>query len=226
MSDFGSDGANPRIGAEEWQIQGFSLFSWKWWIYVELNKLGKEFDLDKIYLEFKKDGDVDFSPPAIEKAKIRKKLVECIYEAFNSWVKSKSVMILSRNNYLRCWLTIGDNNSDVTFRGYLCNLFCQRYREYDRKDVHRFFKEKVMMMTAHKSKWLEADIVILLDLWHSFPYINTSIDLWIIFWENHKTIFEEEYRIFYVALTRTKSKLFYITYNQITQNFDEDIINW
>lgn len=226
MSDFSTEGAIPRIGAEEWKIHGFSLLSWKWLIYVEKNKLSKDFDRDKIYWKFKKDGDIDLSYNAFEKAKISKQLIACIYEAFNSGVNSKSVMILSRLNKLSCWFTIGDNHNDVTFRDHLCGLFCQRYWEYDKKSVHKYFKEKVMMMTAHKSKWLEADMVILLDLWHSFPYINTSIDLWIIFWENHKTVIEEEYRLFYVALTRTKSKLFYITYNQITQNFDEDIINW
>lgn len=70
----------------------------------------------------------------------------------------------------------------------------------------------VSFSTIHKSKGLEADIVILLEInANEFPAPDKSEGLYEIFGDNTKTLLEDEHRLFYVALTRPKEKLYILT---------------
>ena len=73
------------------------------------------------------------------------------------------------------------------------------------KDV---FEKKVKFITAHSVKWLEADVVILLDPVR-FPLIHKNDFIELLFDRTVDDLFEEERRLFYVAVTRTLNKLYY-----------------
>ncbi len=113
----------------------------------------------------------------------------------------KSVKILHRNNYLsfKDW-SLGKFMSEIS------NILKNNYR-YTDKDL-----ELISYSTIHRSKGLEADIVILLEIdAEEFPGKDKTSGLFQIFGDDAKTIFEDEARLFYVALTRPKEKLYIIT---------------
>ena len=89
------------------------------------------------------------------------------------------------------------------------------------KEGNKFFyiinNRKVEFITAHKSKGLEADFVILLQCnrdTYGFPsQINDDPVLNYVLTENDEYPYSEERRLFYVAITRAKEKTF-ILYNE------------
>ena len=71
------------------------------------------------------------------------------------------------------------------------------------------------MMTMHKSKGLESDVVILLELDRvqvlaSHPFAT----MFEIFDDNLETEKSDQHRLIYVALTRAKHKLYILTSDQ------------
>ena len=99
----------------------------------------------------------------------------------------KSIKILHRNN-------------DLSFRGWTLEKFCEN------------FPENVSFSTIHKSKGLESDVVILLEIdAEKFPGRSKNGDLFAIFGDTAKTLFEDESRLFYVALTRPREKLYILS---------------
>ena len=70
------------------------------------------------------------------------------------------------------------------------------------------FNEKVRVMTAHRSKGLEADRVILLDgVEGRYPLLHSDETLYRIFGKGIAEALEEERRLFYVACTRARESL-------------------
>ena len=68
--------------------------------------------------------------------------------------------------------------------------------------------------TIHKSKGLEADIVILLEIdAEKFPSNDKTNGLYEIFGDTSDVLFADEARLFYVALTRAKEKLYILSKN-------------
>lgn len=68
------------------------------------------------------------------------------------------------------------------------------------------------VQTAHKYKGLEADLVIILNVTNgSFPLIHPDNALFGFFGKTLVDAFEEEQRLFYVALTRAKKSLYLLT---------------
>ena len=65
----------------------------------------------------------------------------------------------------------------------------------------------VIVITAHKSKGLQYDIVIIADA-SKFGYIHPDNSLFKIFEKKEDEFFHEERRLFYVAATRAKEKLY------------------
>ena len=66
--------------------------------------------------------------------------------------------------------------------------------------------------TVHSFKGLEADIVIILQACDgNFPLIHPDNHLFEIFGHTIKDVFDEERRLFYVALTRAKEQLYILT---------------
>ncbi len=132
----------------------------------------------------------------------------------NSFVNAK---------YLKKCFEIIKENPDKSF------LILSRNKKLKRTDLYDFFvkessylkkllkeqkieKPKIEAITIHKSKGLEADIVILLDICEKIiPSIHPSNELFEIFGRTKNKILDEEKRLFYVAITRAKEKLFIIT---------------
>ena len=70
------------------------------------------------------------------------------------------------------------------------------------------------MMTMHSSKGLQADIVIILEANEkSIPKIHPDNDLYQVFGETKEMNYQDEEKLFYVAITRAKEQ-FYILYDK------------
>ena len=73
-------------------------------------------------------------------------------------------------------------------------------------------EKRITFSTIHRSKGLESDIVILLEIDEKkFPAPDKTDGLYSIFGDNAKTLFQDEARLFYVAITRPKEKLFILS---------------
>ena len=106
--------------------------------------------------------------------------------------KNKSIKILSRNNDLR-------------------------YKKLSLEDFVNHLDSagnKLTFSTIHKSKGLEADVVVLLEIdAEKFPSKDKTNGLFEIFGDTSETLFADEARLFYVALTRAKEKLYILSKN-------------
>ncbi len=115
---------------------------------------------------------------------------------------NKSVKILSRNNDLR----IPDWSLE-DFAGLVVKT-CLRTRLMSEQTA----ADLITYSTIHRSKGLESDIVVLLEIdENKFPAPDKTGGLYAIFGDNPKTLFQDEARLFYVALTRAKEKLFILS---------------
>ncbi|MBR2795877.1 UvrD-helicase domain-containing protein [Candidatus Saccharibacteria bacterium] len=75
------------------------------------------------------------------------------------------------------------------------------------------FKKKVQVMTMHKSKGLEAEVVIILEADEGvIPKTHPDTSLYGIFGETDEAVRDDQKRLFYVAMTRAKKRL-YIMHN-------------
>ena len=106
--------------------------------------------------------------------------------------KNKSIKILSRNNDLR-------------------------YKKQSLEDFVNHLDSagnELTFSTIHKSKGLEADVVVLLEIdAEKFPSKDKTNGLFEIFGDTSETLFADEARLFYVALTRAKEKLYILSKN-------------
>lgn len=72
--------------------------------------------------------------------------------------------------------------------------------------------EKIKGMTVHKSKGHEADTVIVLDVTlGAIPLVHPDNALLNIFGVTSQSVLDDERRLFYVAITRAKDRLFLLT---------------
>ena len=105
-------------------------------------------------------------------------------------------------------LLLGRNHFDI--QKYTKKLF------YTQKENHQIFFDKfpnhpIRFLTIHSSKGLESDIVILLNLEHTlygFPSLIQEEKIFALIKKQQPYPFEEERRLFYVGLTRTKSVVY------------------
>lgn len=113
--------------------------------------------------------------------------------------QDKTIMILNRKN-----IFLGKEKND--FNAILRRIVKKYIDTYD-------YDNNVRISTVHSMKGEEADIVILLDVNEgAFPVHNPNNDLFEIFGQNVLDCIDDEEKLFYVALTRAKHKL-YITYD-------------
>ena len=82
----------------------------------------------------------------------------------------------------------------------------------EQSERFQIFIEQGEIGTVHSFKGLEADIVIILQACDGiFPLIHPDNHLFEIFGYTIKDVFDEERRLFYVAITRAKEKLYILT---------------
>lgn len=120
-----------------------------------------------------------------------------------------SIKLLHRNNHFNA-------------AEYSLELFLEAARNLSGRD-------DITATTVHRSKGLESDVVILLEVdAEKFPSRDKSGGLFTIFGDTPKTLLEDEFRLFYVALTRAKTDLCIITKNtKITkQNQKFNFLNY
>jgi len=114
-------------------------------------------------------------------------------------------------------LILGRNNFDIT-----------KYFEVDEKGYFIYNGIKIRYLTIHKSKGLEEECVIIINLIDDMlglpskksdekilKYVNKSYD---------KFPYDEERRLFYVALTRTKNEVFLLVDKKRKSMFIKEII--
>ena len=114
----------------------------------------------------------------------------------------KTVKILHRNNVL-------------SFRNWPLEKFVNLVREQVVREhilTENAASALISESTIHRSKGLEADVVILLEIdAEKFPGKDKTGGLYHIFGETEQTLFSDEARLFYVALTRPKEKLYILS---------------
>ncbi len=135
--------------------------------------------------------------PRVIASKYLKRCYEIITDSENS---GKSVAILNRTGWID-----GIRLSDFKSRLKSC-LPLNDIRKVGETD------HKIDVQTAHKYKGLEADLVIILNVTNgSFPLLHPDNCLFEIFGKTISDAFDEEQRLFYVALTRAKSDVYILT---------------
>lgn len=116
-------------------------------------------------------------------------------------LETTSFMILSRTG-------------DLGYKYRNLEEFKTKLRGILKPDISQFnnFDQQVQCLTAHRSKGLEADVVIVLNAdERKFPLIHPDNLLNRILGVNIDDVFREEERLFYVAITRAKQDLYLIT---------------
>ena len=116
-------------------------------------------------------------------------------------LKMKEILLLHRNNET--------NLEGITLDGIARGLKWG----FDKLGIlsAEDFDEKIQIMTMHKSKGLEAEVVIILEADEGvIPKTHPDTRLYEIFGETEETSIDDQKRLFYVAMTRAKKKLYII----------------
>ena len=130
----------------------------------------------------------------IIKGKYLKKCYEIIKENPN-----KQVLILHRNNQIKYSLSL------QAFFKKLCNVLLET-KVFKSKEA---CQELISIKTMHTAKGLEADVVILLEINQGvIPMFHPDNELFEIFGEDIQINLDDQRRLFYVAITRAKKKLY------------------
>ena len=191
---------------------------WEPYIYKDINKfpLCNNTRINNIFNKWE-------DKKSLEQAKY---VFQSIIDIINS-NKGKTIMIISRNNRvfwyeLVDWkmklysyyfkLLITNSNIDIdknpsNIEEFLDSLDIDNYTK-----LSNLFENNLEFITAHKSKWKEADIIIMLDIEEKkFPSNSTSLKSDVkydrLFWITPESLLKDERRLFYVAITRAKEKI-------------------
>ncbi|MDE0504973.1 MAG: UvrD-helicase domain-containing protein [Candidatus Poribacteria bacterium] len=136
----------------------------------------------------------------------------------SAFADDKSVVLLSRKNYLPWYVNYGareESSSDSGLDSFLAVVRASLAEEY---------KERVTASTVHSYKGLEQDVVILLDaVQHCFPLVHSELIFTRIFGDDLERVTAEERRLFYVGLTRAVERLFILTESGKVSPFLEDM---
>ena len=140
------------------------------------------------------------------------KLTPAVLRLVNKAVyNDKSVLLLSRKKTGLPW--------DTHFKTEL-----DQFLELLRSHLPAKRAKKVDILTAHKSKGLEANVVIVLDaVPQCYPLIHPDSIFTRIFDSTIERTTAEERRLFYVALTRAEEDLFILTETDNVSPFLEDL---
>ena len=124
-----------------------------------------------------------------------------LWELVKREKKAKDILVLHRNNetHMR--------------EGNLAGVLEKLRKEVVRRRILAGdeFDDKVKIMTMHKSKGLEAEVVIILEADEGIiPKIHPDTILYSMFGETEKVVMDDQKRLFYVAMTRAKKRLYII----------------
>ncbi|WP_188006853.1 DNA helicase [Sporosarcina sp. ANT_H38] len=150
-----------------------------------------------------------------------KALTLAIEEIVESFGEDTDIMIIGRNNFDMEFLFI-DNIPKIFKLRYGTEKLVTglAYRKYPNL--------KISYSTVHRSKGLEAENVILINLNnHLIGFPNKISDdpiLSIVLTDADQFSYAEERRLFYVALTRTKNNIYLIAPDKKTSAFVEELI--
>jgi len=122
---------------------------------------------------------------------------------------------------VRKFLNDGMNNEDILFLYRRSKMYSPYYFQFKNEGL------KVQGKTIHAAKGLEAKVVFIIGLtegYGGFPDIWLEDRIFqVIKKANHDLLLEEERRLFYVAITRAKDKLFLITEKGNESSFLKEI---
>lgn len=142
---------------------------------------------------------VDFSA----KARYLKLCFEIICKHFED-DPTVEIDVLSRTQ------TIGSGQTKLDdFKVKLIECLEKKFIE---RDMDIDFSEAIRVETVHKMKGKEADVVLILEATdRKFPLLHPNNELNQIFGQTVETSYDEEKRLFYVAITRAKETLYFLT---------------
>lgn len=130
-----------------------------------------------------------------------------IYYSEDKVSSLKHLLKLIDNDGVKDIMVLGRNNKDIN--KYIDITFIQE------NDYYTFNHIKFRYLTMHNSKGLESEAVVLINIEDSLLGMPTKIkDEKILKYVNNTKDYypyEEERRLFYVALTRTKNKTYIIS---------------
>ena len=130
-----------------------------------------------------------------------------IYYSNNRISSLKEILTILDSQNSKDILVLGRNNKDIL--NYIDNTYKHE------NDIYTYQNISFRYLTIHKSKGLESDNVILINAEDNLLGLPTKIkDEKILKYVNNTKDFypyEEERRLFYVALTRTKNKTYIIS---------------
>ena len=151
----------------------------------------------QIYKDLKSSKHINKPINIIYYKNIKNTFIKIINKIYNE--TNKPIMILGRNN----------NDINKLIDNNLLIKENDRIIYTENKDIIMNY------LTVHKSKGLESDNVVIINLENKllgFPCgIKDSKLLRFVSKNNEKYVFAEERRLFYVALTRTKNKVYLLT---------------
>ncbi len=161
-------------------------------IRIELRENEEAYRADERFYFFNRGKSVN-----VMASKYAKRCYQIITDPENI---GKTVAILSRTNKLH----------SVSLEDFQRKLI-ECLNEEEKKAIGKP-KDKIQVKTVHSFKGLEAEIVILVRACEDdYPLIHPDNALFTIFGRNEADTIDEEKRLFYVALTRAKEKLYILT---------------
>lgn len=131
---------------------------------------------------------------------------KAVMEILQANRKAKEILLLHRNNETNIE---GASLEDILngLRWGASRLGMMGEEEFD---------DKVRIMTMHKSKGLEAEVVIILEADEGvIPKTHPDVLLYSVFGETNAVVADDQKRLFYVAMTRAKKRL-YIIHDEAT----------
>ncbi|MBO6194710.1 MAG: UvrD-helicase domain-containing protein [Bacilli bacterium] len=141
------------------------------------------------------------------------KPIKIIYYSKNEIIKFKKILDMVNGNIL----ILGRNNYDL-------NSVLDDEIKYDNKII--YCGKEYEFKTVHKSKGLEEENVIILNMsdnTYGFPNKKKD-DITKILLPKDKYLYEEERRLFYVALTRTKNNVYIFVDKEKPSIFIKELI--
>jgi len=155
---------------------------------------------------------------AINFARMSKGIVEWL---LNNQIKWGTYFVLSRR-----W-DIYSIDHDKGVSDHITKIVISEYEKREGTKLDKKTKEiiekRIHVMTAHKSKWKTADMVFI--VWHGEDWlkIHPNTKFGSIFWDTESSVLDEEKRLYYVALTRARSQIYFFSADPVN-NAKDDII--